>query len=414
MVPAEKANMSEVWIFRGTQPVVWRIPCKVAMRPRSDLRGIYLRRSPERLHLDPAVPLLRCQRTALDKFFAKQKVVEWVTGQWRLKHAWHNYAARLEAMGGVRATSGDPEDHLVWSGRRPPAGKLKPAQKERRAWLEEMLARGGGETLEQLSYQWREFCLHIAHTLINREQPVDFYWFKLHNCPLRADWMNHLGRPAPYLAVNLLRKAMEGCRIMAMDIEGQHCLRHIELEHTAEWWKLVRKAESQRRRESGPEKYARNFQGSLERFALTAWALFWSHRKEVAQAHARRVSHGRRGGFRLVPDPMARNVYGTAYQLVYPPDKATRKSLQEAIAHVQKTLSRAHGGVSKVSDLRPSAKVVRQPEDERAGPAVGQPGDGARGSDGMLLHDGSSRVVSDKEVLAPRAGVGDDGLAGGA
>jgi len=413
--------MNEVWIFRGTKPVVWRIPVKIVFQQdpqRSSKR--------QRAILQPAVPLLGCQRQALDQHFQGFKAVENIDGRWRIKghvpigpcthtrgrSGWR-YEVRLSRMGGCKITADDPEDHLVWGARRPPDSKAKPESKERREWLADLLARGVGDSLEQLEYFWRAFCLHIAHTLINREAPVDCHYFRLHNCPLRADWMDYIGRPAPYKAVNLMRHAMEGSRIMAMDIEGQHCLRHIELEHTAKWWNLVGKAESQRRRAAGPEKYARNFQGSLERFAPTAWALFWSHRKEMVQAHARRVSHGHRGGFRLVPDPMARNVYGAAYHIVRSADKPTLKSLREAIAHTRAALSRAHGRVPAVSDLRPAAQVVRKPQGDGHRSAVDQPGDGARGGDGVLVRDDLGGVVPDETLLVARAGVDGDGMAAG-
>ncbi len=53
--------MSEVWIFRGTQPVLWRIPVRVTMRkPTEGFMKWRQERFKERAHFEPAVPLLSC------------------------------------------------------------------------------------------------------------------------------------------------------------------------------------------------------------------------------------------------------------------------------------------------------------------------------------------------------------------
>lgn len=414
--------MSELWVFRGTQPVLWRIPVRIVFRARNARRpklGLLA-------HLEPAVPLLGCQRVALNQHFRAFKAVQNVDGRWQIKGhvpvgpcpnplsrgGWR-YEVRLRGMGGVKIAADDPEDHLVWGARRPPARKFKPEEKERRAWLEELLARGVGDSYEQLAYFWREFCLHLAHTLLNEEQPVDCFLFKLHNCPLRTNWKEWMGGKPPKEPRHLLWRVLGGGRILAFDVEGEHALRHIELEHTREWWKLVRKVEGRRRYVKGREEYARMFQKSLERFALTAWRLFWRHREEMAQASADRVPHGRGGGFRFVPNPVARSMRGEAYKLGRAPTRATLNHLRWAIKRAKEALPRAHGRLPAVSDLRPAVEAVRQPADARAGSAVDQSGDGTGGSDGVLLCADPKKLVSKSEMLAARAGLDHDGLAGG-
>ncbi len=199
--------------------------------------------------------------------------------------------------------------------------------------------------------------------------------------------------------------------MLAFDVDGEHCLRHIEIEHTDEWWKLIRKAEGHRRDKLGPEKYARSYQQSLRRFALTAWALHLRWYQEMAQDGLCRVAYGPGGGFRFVWDPMARAVRRAPYKRGRPPVRATIRHLKDAIERVEKTLPRAHGRVPKVSDIRPEAEAVRKPENERAGPAVDQPGDGARGSDGVLLFSPTQIKNRESAVLASRAGLDGDGLA---
>lgn len=411
--------MSELWIFRGTQPVIWRIPVNLTLKPRSELRGYRVKDRMERPHLTPAVPLLRCQREALHKFFSGQRHLECVAGEWRFKvPRGRPFATEtvLAEIGATRAAAEDPEEYLVWGAPRPPLAKLTPIQKERREWLEDLLSKGVGESVEQLAYFWKSFCQHIAHTLLNKEKPVDCYFFRLHNCPLRRgwpSWIHRYGGGHPKRPTAVLRTVMGSGNILAFDVEGDHALRHIEIEHTAEWWKLIRKVEGQRRRKLGPEKYAKHFQRSLERFALTAWHLFCINRAEMVQTSARRFSNGRRGGFRFVPDKVARTLWSAPYKPRHTPDKATRNHLRHAIKAVQETLSGTDGFLSAVSYIRPKKEAVRKPADEGVGPAVDQPGDGARGSDGVLLQPTCQKLVPECEVLAPRTGIDGDGVASG-
>lgn len=368
--------MAETWIFRGTQPVVWRIPVNLTLKPCSELRGYRVKLRMELPHLSPAVPLLRCQREALHKFFSGQRHLECVGGEWRFKVPRgrpFTTETILAEIGATRAPGEDPEEYLVWGAPRPPLGKLTPIQKQRREWLEDLLSRGVGESVEQLAYFWKSFCQHMAHTMLNKEKPVDCYYFRLHNCPLRpcwTAWIGRLGGSQHKKPTGVLRHVLGSGNILAFDVEGEHALRHIEIEHAVEWWKLVRKVEGQRRRKLGPEDYARHFQKSLERFALTAWHLFCLNRSEMAQTHARRVPHGRRGGFRFVPDPVARTVWRAAYKPARAPIKATLRHLQGAIAGAEAALSRTYGRVPAVPDLRPAEEAMRQPTAEGPGPAV--------------------------------------------
>lgn len=400
----------DVWIFHGSEPVMWRIPVKIIFTTDERFKS-----KRQITWLEPAVVLMGAQRLALNNFLRSQKGLENEDGKWRFVYPQKRYWTRLENLGATRATSDDPEDHLVWGARRPPMDKMTPDQTARRAWFEDLLARGVGDSVEQLAHYWRAFCIHIAHTLINKEQPVDCYFFKLHNVPLRSDWKEFVTATKPpkeprFLLVRILASG----RMLAFDVEGDHCLRHIELEHTDEWWKLIRKAESERRDRKGREEYANSFQRSLERFALTGWRLYCIHRKEMVQTCAIRVPNGRNGRFRFVPHKVARPMCVETYIFGRNPTPATFKHLRWAIKSSKKYLFTPNGFLSSVPRVRLEKKVVRQPEDERPGPEVDEPGDGGSGGDGVLVCHDRVCVVQEKEVLASRTGDNDDGLAAGA
>ncbi len=401
--------MSELWIFRGTQPVVWRIPVRVEfVTEKRDYRT-----AQDYAHLQPAVQLLGVQRVALNNHFRAYHNLICEDGKWSFRNPNKvTYFEHLEKMGASRATSDDPEDHLVWGARRP-AGKLRPVQKKRRAWLEDLMARGVGETLEQLEYYWRSFCLHIAHTLINCEQPVDCYFFRLHNCPLRPRWHEEFFwnkipcEPSPFLKKLLLEPWL-----LEFDVARECCLRQIELEHKPEWRKLVAKSEFTRRQRLGPEKYAKHIVRSVQRFTPVAWRLHQAWWSEMANSHLLNPARGCRGRSCFVSRKVAGKVRRKAFGYSEISDAAYRNSLLTP-RRVSEKVSRKNGRVSKVPHLRPAEEAVWKPTDQRPGPAVDQPRDAARGGDGVLVPVESQKLAPAGEVLAPRAGVDGDGLAGG-
>lgn len=352
---------------------MWRIPVKIVIEERRVGPPTRRGRTKRFTCLEPAVTLLGVQRLALNSVLRNYPVLESVDGKWQFRG--HCEAkTHLPHMGAVRATTDDPEDHLVWGPRPVPLGDMKPREAERRAWLEDLLARGGGQSIEQLSFQWRAFCVHIAHTLLNREEPVDCYLFKLHNCPLRPRWHEEFFwkkikcEPKPFL-----KHLWFEPWLLEFYVAGDHCVRQIELEPTREWRRLTIKVEAERRRRLGPERYAQYYATSVRRFTPVAWRLHKAWWAEMAFSRLIHSAGGLGRGFTTVSDKVAREMcrkterHRNALRTVH---------RRKITIRLNKALSRKNGRVSPVSDLRPEAQDVRQPEGEGSGPAVEKPGDG--------------------------------------
>ncbi len=364
----------ELWVFRGTTPVMWRIPVKLVKRPMVVKNKTWKSMVS---YLEPAVALLGCQRRALNEFLESCKAVQYADG-WRLKGTRQRgqvFEETMRGMKALRATSDEPEDHLVWGPRPPPIERMKPAQGERRKWLEEMLARGGGISLEQLTWQWREFCLHIAHTLINREEPVDCIFFKLHNCPLRSRWREEFFyRKVPCDPDSFLKKILCERHMREFDSGGGYCLRRIEIEETQAWRKLIQRTESTRLGLLGPKQYAENFTKSVERFYPVAWRLHQAWLSEMARSRIGSPVGGLGSRVYVMSKPLEGRVQREAARIVETILAKPTKQQRQLITRYKRKAAGKNGRLPRMSDIRRALAAMRKSADERARPAVVEPG----------------------------------------
>lgn len=358
--------MSELWTISGRNPVSWRIPFYVDWQ--SDGEALIM----------SAIPLYQSHLAAVNQLLT-------LHGR-REKKGWSISRTELKAIG-EKTPGGNPEIYFSWGVVRPVDRKPQEDRAPRDEFIESLFAAGVGESVEQLTYFWREFCHHAAHTLINKEKPVDMLFLRLHNCPFRANWrtiltqrfrklgptLQHSSDEARDYAIKQsgLRDEFFSLDLLALSRKTGTCYRHIEIEHRPKWWKLVRRAEKERM-ERGPVVYANYFLDSVRRFFKPGIGLYLSWLSQIAKPSVAGCESGHDGSIRFVPNNLAGSLHPASreYCGLAPvvPNKFPRFKPESAA----ETLLAPDGGVPAVPVVQPQAKDVRVGDDPQPRADVGQ------------------------------------------
>lgn len=274
--------MTELWIISGRDPVNWTFP-------------FYVDPAGNRLLISCAVNLLGRQRFAVEHLLSQH--AERFEMKWAIKPGVLNEI-------GQRTKGTDPEAYVIWSAPRPESIRVNPDINNRMDFAASMFQSGIGETPQHAQTIWVEICRLIADRLINKEKPVDFFFFKLHNCPYRANWLPVVTQRLKLLLTGKLNQqvaarelagiddALNNPELMAYDQMQETCLRRVEVEHRKKWWTLVQRVEAARLKAKGYTDYAKYFLASVRRFYPSAVAI---HKAWLAQSRAACVARSEGG-----------------------------------------------------------------------------------------------------------------------
>lgn len=313
-----------------------------------------------------AVPLLTIQTDAVNSILG-------LHGE-RVGRDWWITEPSLRRIG-EQTAGGDPQVYFVWGARRPTDRKPTLELAERNEFIEELYKNGVGKSPEELNYYWREFCLHAANWLINKEKPVDMIFIRLLNCPYRANWKSiltqrfrRLGQVLSHRGGTARDYALEQSGfleellcpdLLAMNQKHGTCYRHVEVHHCKKWWKLARVAERDRMQQLGNERYAEYFMDSVRRFFKPAMALYTSWLAQIADPCAADCESGHAGRFRFVPNFLRRlHPEGKDFAGL-PPVVANKLPRIKPASGLQEDLLAEDGDLSALRDIQPPAKDVR-------------------------------------------------------
>ena len=344
---------NELWQINGRDPVLFRIPF-VAIWQDDDTAKLM-----------EAVPLRTFEREAVARVLN-------LHGQFK-DQAWQVSRFNLEQIG-KKTPGGDAAAYFSWGTPRPPEPRPVEGSPERNEFISSLFQSGVGRSEEELLYYWKEFCQHAAEWLINKEKPVDMYFVKLHNSPFRINWKTILCQRYLRMGQMLNRKSQieqdyiitrSGFReeLLSLDLlaycdQRQTCYRHVEVEHTKQWWKIVRKAEDQRLELKGPYKYADYFADSIKRFIPTALRLYKQFLAQMAKACATTADGGHDGRVRLVPYRMEGRMCVTRLEHPSLPPVLSNK-LHWKTDRGEIALLETHGGLSPLPAVQPSEEDLR-------------------------------------------------------
>lgn len=358
----------ELWIVLGREPVLWRLP-------------YFVRWEGTTARLSAALAFRRFELEAAAKVLALHGQPD--KADWVISH-------RLLARIAHKTPGGDPAAYYAWNQPRPPEQKIIEGREERSEFIDQLYQSGVGESPEQLSYFWREFCLHAAHWLINKEKPVDMIFLRLHNCPLRVNWKIILTQRLRGLGPALRRARGEdreyvmdrwGFReellsldLLAMDNREETCYRHVEVEHLKPWWKNVKRVEAQRKHQSGPSRYADYFLDSVRRFIPVAIRLYLGWLALLGKPGATHCRSGHAGRHFLVPHPLAGSLRPTAGRYDALPVQVLDRLPRFMPSSEPEPLPATHGVVPEVPAVQPPLENVRNGQHDQPIPDVAQSG----------------------------------------
>jgi hypothetical protein len=357
---------TEMWVVEGRNPVLWTIP--VYVRWCDDGQG-------EMMYA--VSHLLNKQLVALNQQMAEY--ARPVNGLWVVssRHALKRTAHLVPG--------GDPECYFSWGlPRESDKPRYKPEKRvERDEFLDTLFVSGGtGLDRPTLEFVWRQICLHMGNWLINREKPVDFYFFTLHPSPYRTNWRElAMNRFTKMLAMNAVRKRPEDAlgrmdsrgifispELFAIDPKYGTCYRRIEVEMKMAWWKNVIRNERIKMERLGPHEYANDFTSFCIRCLDRTRRLFFSFLSENERPAPIDVAGDAPGTYRFVPPGETGAMFHTL--LEYP---APRAAIDDLGGDSPKALPETNGSVSEVSDIQPQAQDVRDahqpvPQSENGSP----------------------------------------------
>jgi len=362
--------MQELWLITGRTPVIWRVPFFVTW-----ING--------EARLDKAMHLYQSHAPAVHQLLSlhgRRVGDSWFLSEGQLKHI------------GEKTLGGNPETYFSWGMIRPVDRRPQDDREPRDEFVEALYAAGIGESVAQLTYFWRQFCLHAAHWMVNKEKPVDMGFVRLHNCPYRANWkvimtqrfrtlgqtLQHANDQEREYAIKRsgFLNELHSLDLLAMNRRDGTCHRHIEIEHLPRWWKMIGKAEKERFAMKGPIGYADYFIDSIRRFTRPAITIYRGWLAQIARPCVADCESGPDGRIRFVPNllegklsPSSRDYMGLAPVV---PNKLPRFKP----ASRPETLLAPDGLVSEVPDLQSQAQDVRKCTNQGSGPEMDKPGDG--------------------------------------
>lgn len=345
---------NELWQINGRDPVLFRIPFYVMWQEDDTSRII------------EAVPLRTFEREAVSRVLN-------LHGQFKDQH-WQVSRFNLERIG-TKTPGGDPAAYFSWGTPRPPEPKPQEGGLERNEFVTSLHQSGVGRSEAEVMYWMKEIMQHAAEWLINKEKPVDLYFIKLHNSPYRINWktilcqrfirLGQMMNGKSKLEVDYiisrsgLRDELLSLDLLAYCDQRQTCYRHVEVEHTKQWWKLVRKAETQRLELKGPYKYADYFSDSIKRFIPTALRLYNQFLAQMAKACATTVEGGHDGRVRLVPYRMEGRMCITRKEHPSLPPVLSNKLPRFKTDRGEIALLETDGSLPEMSPVQPSEEDLR-------------------------------------------------------
>jgi hypothetical protein len=272
-----------------------------------------------------------------------------------------------------------PEDVFSWGVEKPVErvnDKYEALAGERDKWVEGLHQLGVGDSYEQCMYFWTQFCKYAADTLINKEQPVDMGFIKLHNCPYRSNWKAVLLSRYPNLGKSLAASKPEQRKevadraglseeMMSLDLLAMSkpwkgnslCLRHIEVEHKPRWWRMIIKAERDRLASlNGPYNYASYYMSSVRSMFSRHLGIYINYLAQIARPCAEHVEGVWPGTFRLLPYWKRRVRYVEHHPL---PTVVANKLPAFTPASVEEVLLVTHGGVPALPDMEQPQENLR-------------------------------------------------------
>lgn len=295
-------KVPELWVFRGKKPVEWTVPFYVVRRDDSDVM------------LVNAVPLSGRQHAAVTEYLSDLGKGDG-TGRWQL------HPSLLAQVAQQLDNATPPETVVFWGdeGAPPkvvPKEAISTGDPEMDEFLQDMCERGMGP-MPVLVQWWLAFCQQAQHWLINKEKPVSMRFIKLHASPYRRNWMFVvLSRfPRFWRSITFLNKSARNMELeksgfvdelLCLDLLAMHkrtglIYRYVEVEHTKQWYKEIRRVETERFRILGWIGYARHTMASVRRRLATSIRLYAGWLADLACPSAQDVECNALGEFRIAP-----------------------------------------------------------------------------------------------------------------
>lgn len=257
----------ELWTIRGGTPVAWTLPVWVK-------QGYW-----EKTELTPAMPIpLQAMHVAfVDRMTEAGGKLD--------GNAWRIARKHLELIGQVMPGGTEPENCFSWERKRDQVKFI--TRMERNEFVDALYQKGVGNSRAECVFWWNQFCNHILDWLINEDRPVDMFFIRLLPCSIRTNWREGIfhrlsrhmraGRAKTLIASKDPRIA----EILAKPgmLAYKRCgrvERHVELQHTDLWWKVIKRVDEERIRLVGVCQYAAEVLASQKRFIEPAMDIFRS------------------------------------------------------------------------------------------------------------------------------------------
>ena len=298
-----------LWLLTGRTPVLHQIPVSVLDKGKG-----------YDLEVTPAISLLKIQQQVMDSALTPCGHKD--SDCWRVKRR------EFQQIATKAAYDCDPELYLIWE--RPRPDNRKDSEKIKAAARDEFCAwcyaRGLGESEEHFQYLFSQLKKLMAEWLINTEKPIDLGFIRLHNLPYRPEWKLVLDWNFSVLSASgwreyraenpshrLLKRGMLrgflSLDLLAFSRFYGICLRHIDVEHMPEWYKMMRIAERERLSKLGRLNYAKEFMRSVKRSLDASISIFARWRTDTSYPSAGCVGGDQSGRFYFVPQSRDRLLY---------------------------------------------------------------------------------------------------------
>lgn len=292
-------NVEELWVIRGSKPVLWTVPFWLTWEKGQMEATIFC-----------AQPLIGIQEDAVSSVLRQS--ARPFNGMWRITRP------DLERIGYQVNPPKRPELYLSWE-RTKEYQKLenKPElHEEVNDFIDALYQRGYGESRELVAYQWRQFCNHMQHWLLVKEKPVDLGFMKLHPSSYRQNWMlvvlsrfpklgqaiSHLSEPelSYILHKSGFMEALLSLDLLAVNNRWEYCYRQVEVEMTKHWWKSVELVERNRIKNLGRFNYANHVMDSVRRGLKGTIQRYRRWLAHIARPSGRHVPGIKAGAFRII------------------------------------------------------------------------------------------------------------------
>lgn len=346
---------SELWVIEGRRPVLWTIPCYVSWRPSGDGVMCYAM-------AQIGTPQIMALREHM-RYYGREFNGGWIVS----RH-------ELVRTGKSVQPGTNPEAYFSWHLPRLADMPEHHTQQreERNDFLDSVyLSQSTGLDRTQLEYVWRQFCTQIGEWIINREKPVDFYFFTLHPSPYRENWKTVLLTDfAARTSKAMFRgngDALKNMDVRQMFLQSKllatHrdlCLRRIELEHKPAWWKHQIKTERHRYRTLGAYQYANEFLNFCIRCLDRSKRLFSTFIQEDNAPAPSDVPGDVAGHFRFVSPKKSEELSQSFLCHSAAPAAIAAPASEAKEAGEPQSLPGTNGALPALRDIQPETQDVRQ------------------------------------------------------